>query len=88
MTQFIGIIVLIALFGFIIGYVYNLSKEEDHFVEILNVMHNEREIFEIELECGKKIRTSADHRFVCGDGKKRTFQEVLDSGLGIISSGS
>lgn len=63
-----------------------LKKNGDsHYVEVLDVMVNIRECYEIVTSNGKKIITSLQHEFVCADGEKRRLKEILDKGLSIIT---
>jgi hypothetical protein len=44
----------------------------------------ERELFEVTLESGKRIECTMDHRFLCGDGKKRPLSAILEGGQTIV----
>lgn len=43
-----------------------------------------REVYEVTLENGKKIRCTLDHKFLCSDGKKHSVKEILFNELEII----
>jgi DNA polymerase-3 subunit alpha len=61
------------------------NGDKDEFVEILDVMNSGlKEVYEIEMEDGKTITCSIDHKFLCSDGKKRPLFEILDGDLDIM----
>ena len=64
---------------------FNLQNEEDHFVEILDIHKNEVELFEIELEDGRKIEASLDHKFLCADKKMRKLKEIIEKNISIVT---
>lgn len=53
--------------------------------KILNKYDNgDKELFEIELESGKKIECTSDHQFVCEDGEKYPLWQILYYDLKIL----
>jgi DNA polymerase III subunit alpha len=61
------------------------NGDQDGFVEILDVINSgEKEVYEIEMEDGKTITCSIDHKFLCSDGKKHPLFEILDGNLEIM----
>lgn len=56
---------------------YNLDLRLDEFNLIKDIMHNEVEVFEVEMESGDKIIISDKHKLICDDGVGRNFREVL-----------
>lgn len=57
----------------------------DEFVEVLNVWEREEELYEVELENGKKIKSSLEHKFLCEDGKMRRLKEIIENDLKIVT---
>lgn len=47
---------------------YDVDNNKDHFVKVTDIFHNTAELFEIELEDGRKIKTSLDHKYLTIDG--------------------
>lgn len=56
---------------------YDVKNNKDHFVEIQRIYPNQVELFEIELEDGRKIKASMNHKFLCEDKKMYTLEEIL-----------
>lgn len=56
---------------------YDVDNNKDIFVEILNKYENKVELYEVELEDGRKIKTSLKHKFLCEDKKMRTLEEII-----------
>lgn len=56
---------------------YNVSQNEDHYVEVIDKIHGERELFEVEIEDGRKIHCSMDHKFLCEDTIMRPLKDIL-----------
>lgn len=63
----------------------DLKKGIDHFVEVLEIYNNNVELFEVELEDGRRIQASLDHKFLCADFKMRTLKEIIDQNYSIIT---
>ena len=55
---------------------------EDDLVEVFET--GEKDVYEVELECGMVIKCTLDHKFYCADGKPHTVQEIMDNDLEII----
>lgn len=56
----------------------------DGFVEVIDKFPTGvKDLFEIELESGKKIRCTKDHKFLCNDGEKHTVMFILENNLEI-----
>ena len=56
----------------------------DGFIEVLNKFSTGiKDLYEIELESGKKIRCTMDHEFLCNDGKKYSLKFILENLLEI-----
>ncbi len=61
------------------------SSIEKRYVDIKNIYHNSKQIFEVKLENGKTIRTSEDHKFLCENGKMVELKNILRFGLRVLS---
>lgn len=46
-------------------------------VTVKNIYPNNKEIYEIELEDGRKIKASMKHKFLCEDGSMKALEEIL-----------
>lgn len=64
---------------------FNTKSYQTEYVDIKNIYHNSKIIYEITLENGKKIRTSEDHKFFCDNGKMVPLKEIVGSDLKILS---
>jgi len=60
------------------------ENAKDIFVEVLDIMENEVELYEITLESGKSIKASLDHEFWCEDGCKHKLGEIIEEDLSIM----
>lgn len=56
----------------------DVNGEKDHFVDVLDVINGERELYSIELEDDHYIECSMEHKFLCNDGFMRPISEILD----------
>jgi len=56
---------------------YDVKNNKDHFVKIINKYENNVDIHEVELEDGRKIKCSLNHKFLCEDGKMRPLRKIL-----------
>ena len=56
---------------------FDVDKGVDHFVEVINVFNGTADLYEIELEDGRKIKASLKHGFLCEDEKMRSLEEVI-----------
>jgi DNA polymerase-3 subunit alpha len=63
---------------------YDIDNNKDHFVEVLNIHSNQVELFEVELEDGRVITCSLDHKLLCEDGKMRPVKEILILNCGVV----
>lgn len=64
---------------------YDVKGKADHYVEVLNKHSNTVELFEIELEDGRKITASMDHKFLCSDMEMRPLREIIKKDLQIVT---
>ncbi len=56
---------------------YNKDKNCDHFVEVIDKIEGKKELFEIEMEDGRKICCSMEHKFMCEDKIMRPLKEII-----------
>ena len=57
----------------------------DKFVKVIDILPNgKKDAFEIELENGKKIKSTAEHLFLCSDGMKHTMYEIIEKELEVM----
>jgi intein/homing endonuclease len=64
---------------------FNSKLQQDEYVEIKNIYHNSRPVYEVQLENGKTIRTSMEHKFLCDNGGMVALKDIVGSGLRILS---
>ena len=64
---------------------FDTTKQEDHYVKILDIMKNEKEVFEFEMENGTSVRCSLEHKFLCShDFKMRSMKDILENNYEIV----
>lgn len=56
---------------------YDTKNDKETFVEVLDKMSSEQDIYEIELDSGHKIKASMDHKFLCDDNKMHPLKEII-----------
>ena len=56
---------------------YDIDKNTDIFTKIVNIYENKVELYEIELNDGRKIKASLKHKFLCEDKKMRTLNDII-----------
>jgi DNA polymerase III alpha subunit len=64
---------------------YDVDKDCNHFVEVLDVMTNERELREVTIEDGRALRISLEHKLLCGDGVMRPLEEIIGKGYSVLT---
>lgn len=64
---------------------FNPKIQQDEYVEIKNIYHNNKPLYEVTLENGKTIRASRDHKFFCDNGEMVALKDIVESGLKILS---
>jgi len=64
---------------------YDIDKDSNHFVEVLDVMANERELYEITLEDGRNLKISLEHKLLCEDNVMRPLIEIIEKGYKIVT---
>ena len=56
---------------------YDVENNKDHYVEVIDKIRGEREVYEVELHNGKTIRCSLDHKFLTKSGKMKTLKQII-----------
>lgn len=56
---------------------YDIKNNKDFFVKVLDKYENRIELYEIELDDGRKIKSSLNHKYLCEDKKMRTLEEII-----------
>ena len=64
---------------------FDINSKKDHFVEIKEIYNGKQELFEIELEDGRKIKASLKHKFLCSDYAMRELREIIEKNLEIVT---
>lgn len=64
---------------------FDVAAKKDHFVEIEEIYENEVEMVEIELEDGRKLKCSWDHKLLCADHVMRTLRDIVRDGHKIVT---
>lgn len=63
---------------------YDVQQDSIIDVEVLNIFENEVEIYEVEMEDGKIIRCSMDHKFLCEDLIQRPLEQIIENNYKIV----
>lgn len=64
---------------------YDVKANQNHYVEVINVYHNEVKVFKVNLANGKSITCSMKHKLLCSDYKMHTLREIITCGHFIVS---
>lgn len=64
---------------------YDVAQNKEHYVPVEAIIPGETELYEVELEDGRLIRASAEHRFLCEDHQMRPLKEVILKGLRVMT---
>jgi len=56
---------------------YDTNNNKDHYVDVINKFKNKVELYEVELEDGRKIKCSMKHKFLCEDLKMYSLEEII-----------
>jgi DNA polymerase-3 subunit alpha len=64
---------------------FNTKSGQIEYVDVKNIYHNHKQIYQVELENGKTIRTSKDHKFLCENGDMVPLKDILRLGLRVLS---
>ncbi len=62
----------------------DVSKDQDHYVEVLAKHESQAELFEVELEDGRVITCSMKHKLLCEDRVMRPLEEIISHGHKIV----
>ena len=59
---------------------FDIQNKQNHYVQVLDIMKNEKEIFEFEMENGVSIKCSMEHKFLCEhDLKMHPIKDILEN---------
>lgn len=64
---------------------FNTKEQKDEYVKVLNIIESKKELYEVELNDGRKISASLDHKFLCNDMKMHKLQDIIEKKLLIIT---
>lgn len=64
---------------------YDVSNDKNHFVKVLDVIRGKRGLYEIEIENGRKLRISFDHKLLCEDKVMRPLKDLLFGNYRVIA---
>lgn len=64
---------------------YDVAGDKDHYVEVLDVMSSEADLYEVEFEDGRVVRSSLKHKYLCEDRVMRPLSEVVSRGYKILT---
>lgn len=64
---------------------YDVTEDIDHFVEVIDIFESEAEVYEVELEDGRVIRSSLKHKYLCEDRVMRQLSEVMSGGYKMLT---
>jgi len=69
---------------------YNTTTKKDHFVEVLNIFYNEKDLVEVSLDYkyDRTIKTSIDHYFLCEYEDKIKMMSLKDIFTAFLNWGS
>lgn len=64
---------------------YDVENDANHFVEVIDIIESEKELFEFEMEDGRKVTCSMDHKFLCAHDKKmHPIREIIENNWEIL----
>ncbi len=63
---------------------FDVTNQKDHFVEVKNKFDNIKELFEVEMEDGRKIKCSMEHKFLTEDMSMKPLYEIIEKKLKIV----
>lgn len=64
---------------------FNTKAKSDEYVKVLNIMENKKELYEVELDDGRKIRTSMDHKFLTQNNGMQRLEDIIAKKYKIIT---
>ena len=64
---------------------FDVENNKDHFVEIINIYENEVELYEIELEDGRKISASMKHKFLTKEAGMIELKDIITKNYTIVT---
>jgi DNA polymerase-3 subunit alpha len=64
---------------------YNIDQDSNHFVEVLDIMRSEKELYEVVFQDGKTHTISLDHKLLCEDLIMRPLREIIKNNYSIAT---
>lgn len=64
---------------------YDIENDDNHYVEVLDIMRAEKELYEVILEDGKTHRISLDHKLLCEDMVMRPLKDIIKYGYSVVT---
>lgn len=64
---------------------FDTKTNKDRLVKVVDKIESTAEIYEIELDDGRKIRSSLNHKYLCEDMKMRPLEEIIVKKYKIIT---
>jgi hypothetical protein len=64
---------------------YDVVSQKDHFVPVIRVYESTSVMYEVELDDGRCIRCSMEHKFLCKDGVMRPLRQILEERIKILT---
>lgn len=56
---------------------FDIDKKKDIYAKVVDIYENKVELYEIEMEDGRTIKASLEHKFLCEDYKMRTLNQII-----------
>lgn len=64
---------------------FDVTKQTDHFVKVVNKHENYVELYEVELDDGRKIKCSLDHKFLTQNNGMQPLRQILAKKLKMVT---
>ena len=64
---------------------YDIDQDSNHFVEVLDVMRSEKDLYEVVFEDGKTHTISLDHKLLCEDLIMRSLRDIIENNYSIVT---
>lgn len=64
---------------------FNIKENKDHFVEIIDKINSKAELYEVELEDGRKIKCSMEHKFLTQEAGMQRLVDIIRNKFKIIT---
>lgn len=64
---------------------FDIKENKDHFVEIIDKINSKAELYEVELEDGRKIKCSMEHKFLTQEAGMQRLIDIIKNKYKIIT---